>query len=56
MGKLTVAGINSLVKPGRYGDGGTLFLYVAPGARSLGSNASLSTAIDGTSVSADGRW
>ncbi len=31
MGKLTVARINSLVKPGRHGDGGTLFLCVAPG-------------------------
>ncbi len=31
MGKLTAAGIKSLVKPGRYGDGGTLFLCVAPG-------------------------
>lgn len=30
-GKLTVARIKSLGKPGRYGDGGTLFLCVAPG-------------------------
>ena len=31
MGKLTVAGVMSLARPGRYGDGGTLFLVVAPG-------------------------
>ncbi len=31
MGKLTFAGIRSLSEPGRYGDGGTLFLVVAPG-------------------------
>ena len=31
MGKLTVEGIQTLTKPGRYGDGGTLFLIVAPG-------------------------
>ena len=31
MGKLTVKGIQSLTKPGRYGDGGTLFLCIAPG-------------------------
>ena len=31
MGKLTAAKVKSLLKPGRYGDGGTLFLYVAPG-------------------------
>ncbi len=29
MGKLTAAKAISLSKPGRYGDGGTLFLYVA---------------------------
>ena len=31
MGKLNVAKVRSLTAPGRYGDGGTLFLYVAPG-------------------------
>ena len=31
MGKLNAAKIKSLKKPGRYGDGGTLFLNVAPG-------------------------
>ena len=31
MGKLTAARVKSLCKPGRYGDGGTLFLCVAPG-------------------------
>ncbi len=31
MGKLTAAKVKSISKPGRYGDGGTLFLYVAPG-------------------------
>ena len=31
MGKLTVAGVRSLSKPGLYGDGGTLYLAVAPG-------------------------
>lgn len=31
MGKLTVAMLRSLSRPGRYGDGGTLFLVVAPG-------------------------
>ena len=31
MGKLTVATVKSLSKPGRHGDGGTLFLNVAPG-------------------------
>ena len=31
MGKLTVARVRSLSEPGRYGDGGTLFLNVAPG-------------------------
>ena len=31
MGKLTVARVRSLSRPGRYGDGGTLFLVVAPG-------------------------
>ena len=31
MGKLTVKGIQTLTEPGRYGDGGTLFLCVAPG-------------------------
>ena len=31
MGKLTVARVKSLSEPGRYGDGGTLFLNVAPG-------------------------
>ncbi len=31
MGKLTVAVARSLSRPGRYGDGGTLFLVVAPG-------------------------
>ena len=31
MSKLTMAGIKALSKPGRYGDGGTLYLYVAPG-------------------------
>ncbi len=31
MGKLTVKGIEALAKPGRYGDGGTLFLVVHPG-------------------------
>ena len=31
MGKLTVAKTRSLTKPGRYGDGLTLFLVVAPG-------------------------
>ena len=31
MGRLTVAMVRSLVRPGRYGDGGTLFLVVAPG-------------------------
>jgi len=30
-GKLTVAMLRSLSRPGRYGDGGTLFLVVAPG-------------------------
>ena len=31
MGKLTAAIVKSLSLPGRYGDGGTLFLYIAPG-------------------------
>lgn len=31
LGKLTAAAVKSLWKPGRYGDGGTLFLYIAPG-------------------------
>ena len=31
MGKLTFAQVKALKKPGRYGDGGTLFLHVAPG-------------------------
>ena len=31
MSKLTMAAIKALSKPGRYGDGGTLYLYVAPG-------------------------
>ena len=31
MGKLTAKGIQTLTEPGRYGDGGTLFLCVAPG-------------------------
>ena len=31
MGKLTAAMARSLSRPGRYGDGGTLFLVVAPG-------------------------
>ena len=31
MGKLTAARVKSLSKPGRYGDGATLFLNVAPG-------------------------
>ena len=31
MGKLTAAKVKALGKPGRYGDGGTLFLYVAQG-------------------------
>ena len=30
-GRLTVAKVRTLSKPGRYGDGGTLFLRVAPG-------------------------
>lgn len=31
MGRLTAAKIRSLTEPGRYGDGGTLYLNVAPG-------------------------
>ena len=31
MGRLTVAAVRALSKPGRYGDGGTLFLNVSPG-------------------------
>ncbi|MCY4431073.1 MAG: tyrosine-type recombinase/integrase [Rhodospirillales bacterium] len=31
MPKLTMAAIKALSKPGRYSDGGTLYLYVAPG-------------------------
>lgn len=31
MGKLTAASVKGLAAPGRYGDGGTLFLYIAPG-------------------------
>ena len=31
MSKLTVAKVKSLSEPGRYGDGGTLFLNIAPG-------------------------
>ena len=31
MGKLTVKGIENLTKHGRYGDGGGLYLYIAPG-------------------------
>ncbi len=31
MGRLTAATVKALAAPGRYGDGGTLFLYVAPG-------------------------
>ena len=31
MAKLTVRGVEATTKPGRYGDGGTLFLHVAPG-------------------------
>ena len=30
MGKLTVAKLRTLSKPGMYGDGGTLYLRVAP--------------------------
>ena len=30
MGKLTVAKVKSITNPGRYGDGGTLFLFVKP--------------------------
>ena len=30
MGRLTAARVKSITKPGRYGDGGTLFLVVAP--------------------------
>ena len=31
MGKLTIAAVKRLDRPGRYGDGGTLYLYIAPG-------------------------
>ena len=31
MGRLNVAMVRGLTKPGRYGDGGTLFLNIAPG-------------------------
>ena len=31
MTRLTVARVNSLTKPGRYGDGATLYLFIAPG-------------------------
>lgn len=31
MGKLTAAIVKALAAPGRYGDGGTLFLNIAPG-------------------------
>ena len=31
MGKLTIMRVRSLHKPGRYGDGDTLFLHIAPG-------------------------
>ena len=31
MAQLTVKGIEALTRPGRYGDGGTLFLVVHPG-------------------------
>ena len=31
MGNLTAVKVKSITKPGRYGDGGTLFLSVAPG-------------------------
>ena len=31
MGKLTIAAIKRLERPGRHGDGGTLYLYIAPG-------------------------
>ena len=31
MGKLTFAQVKAITRPGRYGDGGTLFLHVAPG-------------------------
>ena len=38
MGTLTVAMVRSLSRPGRYGDGGTLFLVVAPGgSKKLGA-------------------
>lgn len=30
MGKLTVAGVNAKRKPGRYSDGGNLYLNVSP--------------------------
>ena len=31
MGRLTVRMVKALKEPGRYGDGGTLYLVVAPG-------------------------
>ena len=31
MGTLTAARVKALTKPGRYGDGGTLYLHIAPG-------------------------
>ena len=31
MGKLTVMKVRAITEPGRYGDGGTLYLHVAPG-------------------------
>ena len=31
MGRLTVGMVKALKEPGRYGDGGTLYLVVAPG-------------------------
>ncbi len=31
MGRLTAAGVKALTKPGLHGDGGTLYLHVAPG-------------------------
>ena len=35
MGRLTAATVRGLSKPGRYGDGGTLYLLVAPGSGNM---------------------
>ena len=39
MAKLTATKVRAITQPGRYGDGGTLFLYVARGGPRVGCSA-----------------